>query len=150
MQVSETIGNEAVFFLLSVLEGVGLVLVYDAFRILRRIIKHGNIWIGLEDIFYWIFCTIAVFLLLYQKNDGMMRLFTFVGILFGMAIYYFLFSRFVIKLCVFVFGGILKGIGKVLGVLLSPFAKIGRKILAFLKKQLKKIYKAIKMGLCKL
>ena len=150
MQISEAIGNEAVFFLLSVLEGMGLVFVYDIFRIVRRILKHGNIWIGIEDIFYWIFCTIAVFLLLYQTNDGMMRAFTFFGILLGMAIYYFLFSRFVIKISVLLFGGILKGLHKVFRVLLKPFVKIGKKILLFIKKQLKKICKAIKMGLCKL
>ena len=139
MQVSETIGNEAVFFLLSVFCGMGLVLVYDIFRIFRRIVTHGNAWVGIEDVLYWIFCTVAVFLLLYQKNDGMMRAFAFVGILFGGAIYHFIFSSFVVKLSV-----------RILKTILRPFVKIGKKILLFLWKQLKKIYKAIKMGLCKL
>lgn len=150
MQVSEVIGNEAMFFLLSVLCGVGLVFVYDIFRIFRRIVSHGNIWIGIEDVFYWAFCTIAVFLLLYQKNDGMIRAFSFVGILLGGAIYGFLLSRFVIKICVTVFGGILKFLGKVLGTIGKPFTKVGKKILVFIGKRLKKLYKTIKMGLCKL
>ena len=115
----------------SVLEGVGLVLVYDIFRIIRRVMKHGNIWISMEDIVYWLFCTVSVFLLLYRENDGLMRAFSFLGILLGSVTYYFL----VIKIGVLV---------------LTPFSKIGKKILLFFKKVLKKVYKTIKMGLCKL
>ncbi len=146
MQISATIGNEAYFFLLSILEGMGLVLVYDVFRIFRRLIKHGNIWIGIEDLLYWLFCFFAVFLLLYKENDGMVRLFAFVGILAGCGIYYFLFSKAVIKICVAVLSKILMILGKIL----APFLKTGKKILVFLKKQLKKLYRTIKMSLCKL
>lgn len=134
MRVSAAIGMEAFFFLASVLEGMGLVFVYDIFRIIRRVIKHGIVWIGMEDILYWLFCTVAVFLLIYLKNDGMMRAFSFLGIMIGIAVYYFLFSRFVIKLGV---------------LLLQPFARIGRKIRSFFKKVLKKVHKTIRMGLCK-
>lgn len=150
MQVSETIGNEAIFFLVSVLCGMGLVFLYDLFRIFRRIISHGNIWIGMEDACYWIFCTVAVFLLLYQRNDGAMRGFSFIGIGLGGAIYAFLFSRFVVKIFVLVLGTIFRFLGKILGFLGRPFLKTGRKILGFVGKQLKKLYKTIKMGLCKL
>ena len=146
MQVSEAIGNEAIFFLVSVLCGMGLVLTYDFFRIIRRLIPHGNIWIGIEDVCYWIFGTVVVFLLLYQKNDGMLRAFCFLGIALGGIIYAFLFSRFVVKIFVWVLGAI----GK-------PFVKLGKKIItfikkiiAFIRKRLKKLYKAIKIGLCKL
>ena len=146
MQISETIGNEAMFFQNSVLCGIGLVLVYDCFRIFRRVVPHGNIWIGIEDVCYWIFGTVVVFLLLYQKNDGMLRAFCFLGIALGGVIYTFLFSRFVVKIFV-----------KVLGTIGKPFVKTGKKIItfikkiiAFIRKQLKKLYKAIKIGLCKL
>ena len=91
--MSEVIGNEAYFFGISIVVGVGLRLAYDVLRILRRVIKHGNFWIGIEDLLYWLLCTIVVFLLLYLENDGMLRLFAFVGILGGMGIYQLLFSR---------------------------------------------------------
>jgi len=150
MRVSETIGNEAVFFLASMLCGVGLVFVYDIFRIVRRLIPHGNIWIGIEDVCYWIFSTGIVFLLLYQKNDGMMRAFCFLGLVFGGLIYAAFFSRFIIKVVVTVFGAVLKFLGKIFGTVGKPFIKVGKKILIFVRKQLKKLYKAIKIGLCKL
>ena len=149
MVISEGIGNEAVFFGISILCGMGLVFIYDFFRILRRIVPHGNIWIGIEDICYWFFSTIVVFLLLYQKNDGMMRAFSFWGMFLGGSLYIFLFSRFVIKISVLVLGTIWKFFGKATGTVFRPVFKFGKKIWTFLVKQLKKLYKTIKMGLCK-
>jgi len=150
MQVSEAIGNEALFFGVSVLCGMGLIFVYDLFRIFRRLISHGNIWIGVEDVCYWVFCTVVVFLLLYQGNDGMMRAFCFLGIGLGAAVYAFLLSRFVVKISVRILGSILAFLGKIFSFIGRPVVGIGRKILNFLGKRLKKLYKAIKMGLCKL
>lgn len=150
MQIRETIGNEAVFFWISMLCGIGLAFVYDLFRIFRRLFSHGNIWIGIEDVCYWCFCTITVFLLLYRENDGMLRLFCFIGIAVGSAAYIFILSRFVLKFCVKILGTVLKFMGRMLGIIGSPFIKNGKKIINFFGKQLKKLYKVIKMGLYKL
>ena len=62
-RVSEGIFTEAVFLGISVLVGMGLFLLYDIFRIFRRIVPHGAIWIGVEDFCYWLLCTAAVFLM---------------------------------------------------------------------------------------
>lgn len=150
MQIGEAVLGEAMFFLYAMGEGVGLFMLYDMFRVLRRIIRHGNLLIGLEDILYWVLCTIAVFLLLYRGNDGMLRAYAFMGILMGMLTYYLLLSRYVVTLSVLLFGGIFHVVGSILHYILRPFIKIGRKITAFFKKQLKKLFKAIKIGLCKL
>lgn len=150
MPVSEAIGNEATFFMVSIFCGMGLVFVYDMFRILRRLFPHGNLWIGVEDICYWFFCTASVFLLLYQRNDGRVRGFAFLGIILGGAVYVWIFSRLNVKIWVKVLGSILKILRKVFGIMGKPFTKYGKKILLFFRKQLKKLYKAIRMGLCKL
>ena len=135
--VSEGIFTEAVFLGISVLVGMGLFLLYDIFRIFRRIVPHGAIWIGVEDFCYWLLCTAAVFLMLYQENDGMI-------------LYFFLLSRFVVKINVCILKKILGIAGKITGFVTKPFRKIGRKIISFLCKQLKKWIKMIKMSLCKL
>ena len=150
MQISEFIHVEAIFFEVSLLVGMGLVLVYDVFRILRRVIKHGTVLISIEDCCFWILCTVAVFLLLYRQNDGMVRLFAFIGILIGMWIYLAVFSRFIIRFFVWIFRKIGKIFGKTGRILFGPLIKVVRKIGLFLKKWLKKWYKAIKMSLCKL
>lgn len=150
MTVSAGISREAVFLGISVLAGAGLFFLYDILRIFRRIKKHGVILIGIEDILYWLVCTAVVFLMIYQKNDGMVRGFALGGVFVGMLVYYSLFSRFVIKLNVLVWKRILQVLGKTGSFLFGPIVKNGKKFLGFLRRQLKKIYKAVKMGLCKL
>lgn len=150
MQVSETIGQEADFLGIAVLVGAALFLLYDILRIFRRIVPHGNLWIGLEDFTYWLVCTGAVFVMLYQENDGMVRGFALGGVLLGMLLYYVLLSRYVVRINVLVWGGVLGFFGKALSAFFRPVKKIIQKLVRFFGKELKKIWKAVKMGLCKL
>lgn len=149
MDIQESIGQEAVFLGVSILLGIFLFLVYDILRIFRRIFPHGNIWIGVEDFCYWLLCTAAVFIMLYQENDGMVRGFSIGGVVLGMMLYYFLLSRFVIKIHVAVLSAVFGFLRKNVGILTRPFRKIGRKFFGFLKKQLKKFYRAIRIGISK-
>lgn len=149
MLVNESIGREAVFLGISLLLGVVLFLLYDILRIFRRVVPHGNIWIGIEDFLYWICCAAAVFVMLYQENDGMVRGFALGGIVIGMILYYLLFSRFVIRINVAILKTILGFLGKILRFLFHPFIKIGKKMFGFLKKQLKKFIRAIRIGISK-
>lgn len=148
--VSETISQQAVFLGISILLGALLFFLYDILRIFRRIVPHGNIWIGVEDFIYWIVCTAAVFVMLYQENDGMVRGFAIGGIVLGMAVYYVLLSRFVIRINVLVLKTVLGFLGKIFGFLFRPLWKVWKKVWGFFRKQLKKILRAVKMGLCKL
>lgn len=150
MSVSETIGQEAVFLGTSILVGTVLFLAYDVLRIFRRMVPHGNLWIGIEDFLYWLFCTAAVFVLLYRENDGMVRGFAFGGIVIGMLLYYVTLSRLLIRVNVFLFGKLGGILGKLFGTVLGPPVKIGKKFTVFLIKRLKKVWQAVKMGLCKL
>lgn len=63
MAVSTSIYQELLFLGSSVLVGMGLFFLYDILRIFRRILPHGNIWIGVEDFLYWIIFTGVVFVL---------------------------------------------------------------------------------------
>ena len=149
MTVSASISNEAILLGISVCVGAGLFFLYDVLRIFRRIKKHGTVFIGVEDFLYWLICAVVVFLMLYQANDGMIRGFALGGILIGVLAYYFLLSRFVIKINVMVWKRVLQVIGKLCSFLFGPIVKNGKKILLFFRRQLKKLCKAVKMGLCK-
>ncbi|MBO5069227.1 MAG: spore cortex biosynthesis protein YabQ [Roseburia sp.] len=150
MTVSAAIGQEAGFLGISIVLGMGLFFLYDILRIFRRIVPHGNVWIGAEDFIYWLICTGAVFVMLYQENDGMVRGFALGGVIFGMLLYFGIFSRFVVRVNVLVLKTVL-GVGKKITVFLfRPFYKVGKKILVFIRKQLKKFLRAVKIGLCKL
>ena len=88
--------------------------------------------------------------MLYQKNDGMIRGFAIGGVILGMLLYFVLLSRFVVKVNVCILKKVF-GVGaKMTGFVTRPVRKISRKIISFLRKQLKKLRKVIRMGLCKL
>ena len=150
MVVSETIGQEALLFGIAILVGAGLFLLYDILRIFRRIASHGNIWISVEDFVYWLICTGVVFVMLYWENDGMVRGFALIGLVFGMLIYYLLLSRYVISVNVRILKTVLGYIHKVLRFFFGPMIKVGKKVLRFFIKRLKKVARAVKISLCKL
>lgn len=150
MAVSETIGHEALLFGISLLAGAGLFLLYDILRIIRRILPHGTVAVGIEDFFYWLVCTGVVFVMLYRENDGMVRGFALLGMAVGTVLYYLLLSRYVVSLHVFLLKSVLQLLHKVFGVLFAPVRRLGKKVGRFLKKELKKLVRAVKMGLCKL
>ena len=150
MAVSEAIGHEAAVLGIAVLVGAGLFLLYDILRIFRRIVPHGNIWIGVEDFLYWLICTAAVFAMLYRENEGMVRGFVLGGVVAGMLLYYLLLSRLVIRVNVLVLKTVIGVLSKIFGTLFGPILRIIKKFNRFFRKELKKLAKAVKMGLCKL
>ena len=117
MAVSTAISEQAVSLGVSILIGGALFLFYDSLRIFRRVVPHGNFWIGVEDFLYWLCCTAVVFVMLYQENDGMVRGFSIGGIVFGMLLYYLLLSRFVIRINVKVFRTVFGVAGRFLRVI---------------------------------
>lgn len=150
ISVSEAIGRELGILGVSVLLGAVLFFCYDIFRIFRRLVPHGTLWISFEDMIYWIGFTIAVFLMLYQTDDGMIRGFSLGGIAVGAGLYFLLLSRYLVRFLTFILKQIFHFMGIVFCFLFGPVFRIFRKVLRILKKQLKKIGKAVKMGLCKL
>ena len=84
--MSMQIRFEAWLLLLSLLVGCWLMLVYDLLRVLRLMIKHSSFVMGIEDFFYWIYAGTATFMLLYEQNDGGLRLYAIVGVLVGMSL----------------------------------------------------------------
>lgn len=150
MAVSEAIGHEALFFGTSIFIGAALLLLYDFLRIFRRIVPHGGLWIGVEDILYWIIYTGVVFVMLYRENEGMVRGFAIGGLMFGMLLYFFLLSRFVVRLNVLIFGTAVRSVRTIMLFFLRPVGRIVKKTAFFWTKELKKFARAVKMCLCKL
>ena len=64
---------EADYLLSCFVMGIILILAYDLLRIIRIVLPHHNMLIGLEDAFYWLLVAGAVFLMLYRGNDGIIR-----------------------------------------------------------------------------
>ena len=95
--MSPNILMEARLLALSVLTGAGLMAFYDVLRIFRLVIRHGWLWVGVEDLIYWVVAGFTVFFLLYQENDGAIRWYVIGTVLLAMVVYDRCCSAFLLK-----------------------------------------------------
>lgn len=70
------------------LSGALITIVYDLIRIFRRVIAHGNLWIGIEDFMFWVWTALWIFSVLYRENDGNLRMYTILSMVLGMLLYH--------------------------------------------------------------
>lgn len=89
--------EETLFMLYALLMGIFITFVYDLLRILRRVIPHNIFWISVEDLMFWGFSAVEVFLLMYYVSNGTLRWFAVLGALLGMFLYTKTLSRFLVK-----------------------------------------------------
>lgn len=144
--MSDTIGLEVQFFLVSILSGVILLIVYDIIRISRRIIKHFKVLVAIEDILFWVASSIFIFIMMYKQNNGDIRGFSIMGMLIGMLVYNHILSKLVVNAFTTIINKIIWVIKKIISIIFFPFKKIlgfifkyTRRFLLFLRKKLRKL-----------
>ncbi|MBO5292445.1 MAG: spore cortex biosynthesis protein YabQ [Lachnospiraceae bacterium] len=143
--MSAEIMGELDFLLRSMLLGVMITFLYDLIRIFRRVVRHHGFFVSLEDFFFWVFCSICIFLLLYRENNGILRWFVVMGAAVGMLLYKATVSRFLVDLAAKGIGAVLRLLGRIFRLLTKPLRATGR----FLKKQLTRTWKMFRIILCK-
>lgn len=77
------IKKEVFVFLQAVLTGNLIFLVYNAIRVLRRILKHNLFWVSFEDLVFWIWTGFFLFAKVYKTSSGSIRWYFVVGVLVG-------------------------------------------------------------------
>lgn len=95
--MEEFIVREARLFLDSMFTGLVIMALYDLLRLFRRIVRHKNIFVGIEDFLFWNMAGIFIFALIYSENDGRIRWFIVVGICIGAWLYAKSFGMFLVK-----------------------------------------------------
>jgi spore cortex biosynthesis protein YabQ len=103
--------------------------VYDFFRILRKMFKHPNILIQIEDFFYWIIASIIVFYFVLHMNYGEVRVYTIIGVFLGMYLYFATLSKLIMKIAVAIIEILKKILITTIKIILMPF-KLLIKLLA--------------------
>ncbi len=119
--------NENIFLLHALLMGIFITFVYDLLRIFRRVVPHGNLLISLEDMVFWIYCAIKVFLMMYHESNGTLRWFAVLGAMVGMLLYKKLVSPYLVKYVSLGLKKVLGVLGKITGTLLKPLVIALRK-----------------------
>ena len=75
------LGAEAMIFLYAGLSGLTVLAGYDVLRWFRRIIRHHDFLVGVEDILYSVAVSIYLFRQLYVTTYGSIRWYFIAGIL---------------------------------------------------------------------
>lgn len=151
--------DENIFLLHAFLLGIFITFVYDLLRIFRRVVRHGAFAVSVEDLGFWTFCAIEVFLLMYRESNGNLRWFAVIGALAGMLLYRRTFSILLVKYVSLLLQKLLSVLRRIGGFLWRPVAAAGRgmgrlggkaaarkkKFFAFVKKGLTQRLKMLKM-----
>ena len=89
---------QAQLFLLTILLGGIMGLVYDGLRVFRHALPHKPFWIQLEDGIFWLVAVFLVFGVMLHASSGEIRFFTIFGLFGGMGLYFLTMSRLVIAI----------------------------------------------------
>lgn len=77
------IKGEVIIFLVSVVTGIMLRLVYQSIGVFRQLTEHNLFFIGIEDLIFWIGAAFYVFVQIYHTSDGSIRWYFILGLVFG-------------------------------------------------------------------
>lgn len=139
-----SMSEQARLFFISVVFGFFIGFGYDWLRVFRRIIKHFNFFIQLEDILYWLFSALLLFLVMLMQNYGEIRFFLILGDFIGMILYFCIVSPLFLSISMAVVNLIKKILALIFKAISFPF-KIFAKFLKipyhFLDKCIKKTIK---------
>ena len=142
-----SVSTQAYIFLYSVLIGMFIAFIYDIFRIKRKVIKTGVLFIYIEDLLFWIIVAIFVFIHVCYFNDGEFRFYILTGAIIGVIIYMLLLSKIIVKSSVAILNLIWKIIKYILLVLIYPIKLIYKAVMIPAKlvfRPAKKIYRSIR------
>ena len=120
---SDTI-NQAYLFIIFILNGFLIGIVFDVFRILRKSFDTSNFLTYIEDTLFWIITASIILYSLFKFNNGQFRTYIFAGIFLGIAIYMVLFSRIIIKVSVKIVNFLKSICIYIYNIILYPFKKI--------------------------
>ncbi len=139
--------NQAYLFLIFIINGILIGLLFDVFRISRKVIKTSNFVTYVEDIIFWILTGATILYSIFVFNNGELRLYMFLGIILGTIIYMLFISSYIIKINI----KIINIFKKIIKIILTPFIfvvnlfrRIFKKPITFLFINTRKIHNMIK------
>ena len=121
--------NQAYSFLIFILNGILIGILFDIFRILRKSFKTPDFVTYIEDIFFWILNGMILLYSIFKFNNGELRLYIFIGILIGILIYMLLFSKIFINVSTYIIKVIKKTFHILIFIPISFMIKVIRKVI---------------------
>ena len=137
------ITNQMQLFFIFIINGIIIGLLFDFFRISRKVIRTSDFVTYIEDILFWILTGFSVLYSIFFFNNGELRLYMFLGILLGAIFYMLLISKYVVKINIKIIEIIKKCINIILipiKLILKPLRHIFIKPVTFLFINIRKIF----------
>ena len=129
------ITNQAYIFMIFVVIGIIIGIIFDFFRILRKSFKTKDLITYIEDIIFCILTGSITLYSIFKFNSGEIRIYMFFGIFLGCTIYMLSISKYIIKANVTLIKKISNIIIKTANIISIPFK--------YIKKLIKKTFKPI-------
>ncbi|MFT9850316.1 spore cortex biosynthesis protein YabQ [Aneurinibacillus sp. REN35] len=93
-----TLSGQAVTMLSMLLCGLAMGMLYDTYRTVERRCRLPIWLVWITDLFFWISCTFLVFGTLLRINEGVVRIYIFLGLGIGIILYFLLFQRLYLRI----------------------------------------------------
>ncbi len=138
--MADLIYAETELFVVCLLLGAVLALVYDGVRIFRMLFPHREIVVDLEDLVFWMFTAWMVFRTLFYYNRGALRGYAFLGLFLGVLIYMLTISRILMLLADKIVPYWKKGSG----LAAKPLVFLKQSVIKILKKAVAEVKMAVK------
>ena len=116
--------NQAYLFLIFIINGIVIGLLFDIFRILRKSFKTSDIITYVQDILFWILTGFILLYSIFAFCNGEIRFYMFLGVFLGCLIYMLLFSKYFININVKVILTLKKIIIKIISIIIFPINMI--------------------------
>lgn len=138
------VSNQLYIFGWAILYGGIIGISYDLIRIVRRVVSHSQLLVGLEDFFFWMIAGLVVFNYIFNVNSGSMRGFIFIGLSLGMLLYFLTISKMIVTGGFKLLATAIKLVKTILKIVLTPFMMIFKPFRFIAKKTTKGLKKSEK------
>lgn len=124
--------NQLYTFLLFILTGIVIGIVFDIFRIFRRSFKTNDIINYIQDILFWFVTGCILLFSIFTFNNGELRGYIFIGIILGLVLHLIVLSKYLINMFLKIINLLRRIIGYPIHLLLvftkkyiiNPFSKL--------------------------
>lgn len=124
--------NQLYTFLLFILTGIVIGIIFDIFRIFRRSFKTNDIITYIQDILFWFATGCILLFSIFTFNNGELRGYIFIGIILGLVLHLIVLSKYLINMFLKIINLLRRIIGYPIHLLLvftknyiiNPFSKL--------------------------
>jgi len=120
IKLTASISSQVVVFFWCIFGGIIIGLLFDVFRLSRKIIPTSDLITYIEDVIFWLMVGVVVLVTVFKCNQGQLRGFVFLGMFLGTVFYFLIFSNLLMR-CIIILSNFLQKIIKaVMKILEKP------------------------------